>query len=244
MDRMIYLAMAGARQTAIAQASNSHNLANASTPGFRADLDAFSSLPVLGPTHASRVYASNERAGVDLEPGVVTSTGRDLDVAMSEGGYLAVQAPDGGEAYTRAGDLRVSAQGLLTTGAGHPVLGNGGPIAVPPFERLQIGSDGTVSVLPLGQSGGTLAVVDRLRLVRPEASQLDKRADGLLGTPQPAAADASVRVEAGALESSNVNPVDALVNMIELARLFEMNVRNMKTAAENEAATNQLLRIG
>jgi flagellar basal-body rod protein FlgF len=119
MDRMIYLAMSGAKQVALAQATNSHNLANSSTPGFRADLDALTSLPVHGPTHASRVYASDERAGVDLDPGVVSATGRDLDVAINGAGFIAVQARDGTEAYTRAGDLRVSAAGLLSTGAGH-----------------------------------------------------------------------------------------------------------------------------
>jgi len=243
MDDMIYVAMAGAKQTALAQASNSHNLSNASTPGFRADLDAFASLPVYGPTYASRVYASDERAGVDLDPGVITSTGRDLDVAINGSGYFAVQAPDGAEAYTRAGDLRITAQGLLTTGAGHPVIGNGGPVAVPPFERIQIGGDGTISVLPLGQSGGTLAVVDRLKLVNPSEGGISKRPDGLLGTAEPADADAAVRVESGAIESSNVNTVDALVKMIELARLYEMNVKTMQTASENEATTNQLLSI-
>jgi len=243
MDDMIYVAMAGAKQTALAQASNSHNLSNASTPGFRADLDAFASLPVYRPTYASRVYASDERAGVDLDPGVITSTGRDLDVAINGRGYFAVQAPDGAEAYTRAGDLRITAQGLLTTGAGHPVIGNGGPVAVPPFERIQIGGDGTISVLPLGQSGGTLAVVDRLKLVNPPEAGISKRPDGLLGTAEPADVDAAVRVDSGAIESSNVNTVDALVNMIELARLYEMNVKTMQTASENEAATNQLLSI-
>lgn len=243
MDRMIYLSMAGAKQVELAQASNSHNLANASTPGFRADLDAFASLPVYGPTEASRVYPSNEREGVDLETGVITATGRELDVAVNGDGYLTVQAPDGSEAYTRSGDFRVSAQGLLTTGAGHPVMGNGGPVALPPFERIAIGSDGTISILPLGQSGGTLAVVDRLKLVNPEPATISKGADGLLRTPAPAEADAAVQVQSGALESSNVNTVEALVNMIELARLYEMNVKAMRNASDNEAATNQLLRI-
>lgn len=243
MDRMIYLAMSGAKQIALAQASNSHNLANASTTGFRADLDAFASLPVHGPTHASRVYASDERAGVNLDTGVVTSTGRDLDVAVNGTGYIAVQAPDGAEAYTRAGDLRVTAQGLLTTGAGHPVMGNGGPLALPPFDRIQIGADGTISILPLGQGGGSLAVVDRIKLVNPPDTAISKRADGLLATAEPTPADASVRLESGALESSNVNTVEALVNMIELARLFEMNVKTMNAAADNEASTNQLLRL-
>lgn len=244
MDRMIYLAMSGAKQVALAQATNSHNLANASTPGFRADLDALTSLPVHGPTHASRVYASDERAGVDLDPGVVSSTGRDLDIAVNGTGLIAVQARDGAQAYTRAGDLRVSAAGLLSTGAGHPVMGNGGPIAIPPFERIQIGADGTISIVPLGQGNGSLAVIDRIKLVDPPRESIVKRPDGLLGTAEPAEADATVRVQSGALEASNVNTVDALVNMIELARLFEMNVKTMQAASENEAATNRLLALG
>ena len=244
MDRMVYLAMSGAKQIALAQANNSNNLANASTPGFRADLEAFASLPVNGPSIASRVYASDESAGVDLDAGVVTATGNNMDVAISREGYFSVQAPDGSEAYTRAGDFRVTAQGLLTNGAGHPVLGNGGPVALPPFERIQIGSDGTISIQPLGQSGSSLAVVDRLKLVNPDPTTLKKRPDGLLGTPDIADADAAVQVQSGALESSNVNTVEALVNMIELARMFEMNVKTMKTAAENDAATNQILRLG
>jgi flagellar basal-body rod protein FlgF len=244
MDRMIYLAMSGAKQVALAQATNSHNLANASTPGFRADLDALTSLPVHGPTHASRVYASDERAGVDLDPGVVSATGRDLDVAINGAGFIAVQAPDGTEAYTRAGDLRVSAAGLLSTGAGHAVMGNGGPVAIPPFERIQIGADGTISIVPLGQGSGSLAVIDRIKLVNPPRAGIDKRPDGLLGTAAAADADAAVRLESGALEGSNVNTVDALVNMIELARQFEMNVKTMQAASENEAATNRLLALG
>jgi flagellar basal-body rod protein FlgF len=243
MDDMVYLAMSGAKQIALAQANNSNNLANASTPGFRADLEAFASLPVAGPTLASRVYASDESVGVDLEPGVITATGNKLDVAISTQGYFSVQSPDGSEAYSRAGDFRVSAQGLLTNGAGHPVLGNGGPIALPPFEQVQIGTDGTISIQPLGQTGSALAVVDRLKLVNPDPATIVKRADGLLGTPEPAEADASVQVQSGALESSNVNTVEALVNMIELARMFEMNVKTMKTAADNDEATNQILRL-
>jgi flagellar basal-body rod protein FlgF len=243
MDRMVYLAMSGATQIALAQANNSHNLANASTPGFRADLQAFASLPVTGPTLASRVYASDESAGVNLDAGVVTATGNALDVAISRQGYFSVQAPDGSEAYTRAGDFRVSAQGLLTNGAGHPVLGNGGPVALPPFEQIEIGTDGTISIQPLGQSATSRAVVDRLKLVNPDPATIVKRADGLLGTTQAVDADAAVQVRSGALESSNVNTVEALVNMIELARMFEMNVKTMSTASENDAATNQILRL-
>jgi flagellar basal-body rod protein FlgF len=244
MDRVIYLAMAGAKQLALAQATNSNNLANASTPGFRADLESFTALPVEGPTYGSRIYVSDERAGVDLDPGVINSTGRELDVAINGAGFIAVQASDGAEAYTRAGDFRITAEGLLTTGAGHPVMGNGGPVAVPPFERIQIGVDGTVSIQPLGQAGASLAVIDRIKLVNPPAQGIEKRADGLLGTPTPAEADASVRLESGALESSNVNTVESLVKMIELARAFELNIKTMNAAAENETSTNQLLTIG
>jgi len=245
MDRMIYLAMAGAKQVALGQASNNHNLANVSTSGFRADLDAVASLPVHGPVHPSRVYASDERAGVDLSPGAINSTGRDLDVAINGDGFFTVQAPDGSEAYTRAGDLRLSPDGLLTTGAGHPLIGNGGPVALPPFERIEIGADGTLSIQPLGQPGAALAAVDRLKLVKPPAEQIEKGADGLLRMAggRPADPDAAVTVVSGALESSNVNPVDALVKMIELARLFEMNVKAKNAARENDASTTSLLKL-
>ncbi len=245
MDDLVYLAMAGAKQAALSLASTNNNLANASTTGFRADLDAFISLPVSGPGLESRVYVSDERAGVDLSPGVVVTTGRDLDVAINGSGYIAVQAPDGGEAYTRAGDLRVSAEGLVSNGVGQPVMGNGGPIALPPFERIEIGADGTISVQPLGQGASTLAVIDRIKLVNPPPTSLEKGADGLLRLTggAEAQAEASVRLESGALESSNVNVVEALVTMIERARMFEVNVKMMKVAAENDAASSQLLSL-
>lgn len=245
MDRMIFLAMAGAKQVALAQASNNHNLANVSSSGFRADLDAMRSLPVHGPVHPSRVFASDERAGVDLTPGEVNTTGNPLDVAINGDGLFAVQAPDGSEAYTRAGDLRLSADGLLTTSAGHPILGNGGPVALPPFEKVAIGADGTISVQPLGQPGAALAAVDRLKLVNPPKEIIEKGTDGLLRVAggEPAEADASVAVVSGALESSNVNPVEALVNMIELSRLYEMNIKAMSAAQENDTATASLLRL-
>jgi flagellar basal-body rod protein FlgF len=245
MDRMIYLSMAGAKQVELAQAANNHNLANATTTGFRADMDAFSNLPVYGPTLPSRVYASEDQAGVDLNAGAIVTTGRSLDVAVNGEGFIAVQAPDGSEAYTRAGDLRTNAQGILTTGTGHPVMGNGGPVALPPFERIQIGADGTISIQPLGQSADTLAAIDRIKLVNPEPGTVEKRPDGLLGVVGGAVADAdaSVALASGALETSNVNTVDAMVRMIELARLYEMNVKMMNIANENEGASAQLLSL-
>jgi flagellar basal-body rod protein FlgF len=245
MDRMLYVAMTGAQQTLRAQAITNHNLANVSTTGFRQDLAAFRSMPVFGDGLASRVYSMAERAGVDLNPGPVMSTGRDLDVAVDGEGWIAVQAPDGREAYTRAGNLKLSAQGMLTTAAGYPVLGEGGPIAIPPAEKLDIGGDGTISIRPLGEPAPTLVQVDRIRLVSPDPAELRKDEYGLLRRKddQPAPPDAAVRVVAGTLEGSNVNTAEALVNMIDLARQFELQIKMMRTAEENADATNQLLRM-
>jgi len=246
MDRMIYLAMSGAKQTLQAQGAVSQNLANVSTTGFRADFEQFRAMPVYGPGLPSRVYALHERPGIDFAPGAIMSTGRELDVAVtSDGGFIAVQAPDGSEAYTRAGDLRVSTSGLLETGAGHLVLGNGGPIAIPPAEKMEIGQDGTISIRPLGQAANTLAEVDRIKLVLPPLDQLDKGADGLLRMRSGVSLDpdAAVTLASGVIEGSNVNPVGAMVEMIELARRYEMQVKLMNTAREDDAAALQLMRL-
>lgn len=245
MDHMLYVAMSGAKETLIAQTSNSHNLANVNTAGFRQDLAQFRSMPVFGPGQPSRVYALTERPGVDFSPGTMQTTGRDLDLTVKGKGFIAVQAPDGSEAYTRAGDLRVSSSGLLLTGAGHPVLGNGGPVAIPPAEKLEVGDDGTISIRPLGQDAKSLAELDRIKLVNPPHDALEKGLDGLLHLREGGVAppDASVSLVAGALEGSNVNAVAALVNMITLARQFEMQVRMMNLAEENDASTAQMLRL-
>ncbi|MGE0388342.1 MAG: flagellar basal-body rod protein FlgF [Gammaproteobacteria bacterium] len=245
MDKMIWLAMSGAKQTFAAQAAANHNLANVNTTGFRADFNSMRSMPVFGDGHPSRVFALDERPGIDFSPGAIVQTGNDLDIAIDGEGFVAVQAPDGTEAYTRAGDLRLGANGQLTTGAGHPVLGNGAPIAVPPAETLTIGKDGTISIRPMGQSADVRAQVDRIKLVRPDTAALVKGPDGLFrrrdGAPE--AADASVRVAQGALESSNVNPVEALTTMIDLQRRYELEIKAMRTAQENDAASAQILRM-
>lgn len=245
MDRMIYVAMSGAQQDMLAQAAATQNLANANTTGFRAELTAFRAQPVYGPGYPSRVYGMAESPGADFAPGTIQTTGRPLDVAVSGTGWIAVQAPDGSEAYTRAGDLRISTNGVLETANGRPVLGNGGPIAIPPHQKLNIGSDGTVSIVPLGQQPNTLAVVDRIKLVNPPESDLVRGPDGLFlprnGKPVPP--DASVRLVSGALESSNVNAVGAMVRMIELARSFDMQVKMMQVARKNDQAATQLMQI-
>jgi len=245
MDRMLYVAMTGAKQTMFAQSVNSNNLANASTTGFRADLNKFVSAPVSGAGYPTRINTMVITQETDFTPGNINSTGREMDIAIKGNGWITVQAEDGSEAYTRAGDLRVEAGGLLTNGAGHPVMGNGGPIVLPPAEKLEIGVDGTISIRPVGQSATALVTVDRLKLVNPESSQLIKGLDGLMRTKDglPAAVDANTRLVSGALESSNVNPIDALVKQITLARQFETQIKAMSTVDENAQITTQMMRI-
>ncbi|HHI94388.1 MAG TPA: flagellar basal-body rod protein FlgF [Gammaproteobacteria bacterium] len=245
MDRMLYVAMSGARQTMLAQTANSHNLANANTDGFRADLAAFRSLPVYGAGEATRVYAMTESVGVDTTSGTINSTGRDLDIAINGEGWIAAQAPDGSEVYTRTGSLRIVDGGILKTASGLAVLGNGGPIAIPPSEKIEIGSDGTVSIQGIGQTPNALTVLDRIKLVKVDSALLVKGEDGLLRTRDDSGAvpDATVKVIAGALETSNVNTVEAMVNLISLARQYETQVKMMKTAEETDNAATQLLSL-
>ncbi|MEO8063031.1 MAG: flagellar basal-body rod protein FlgF [Pseudomonadota bacterium] len=246
MDRMLYVAMSGAKETLRAQAVNNHNLANASTTGFRADMAAFQSRAVDGSGYASRVYTQSASTGWDHKQGAMLSTGRDLDVAVNGPGWIAVQGADGKEAYTRAGDLQVDATGQLTTGAGHPVLGDGGPLVIPPYSSIFVAGDGSISIVAQGQSPQTTSTIGRLKLVNPPNDQIDRSDDGLFrmkdGSNPPA--DAAVQVGSGVLESSNVNAAEAMVNMIELARHFEMQVKAIRTAEENATAAQQLMRMG
>lgn len=244
MDRFLYISMSGAKEALRAQTVNNHNLANASTTGFRADLSAFQSRAVAGSGHASRAYATNATIGWDSSQGALLSTGRDLDVGIQGPGWIAVQGPDGREAYTRAGDLRVDPSGVLMNGAGQTVLGEGGPISVPPNTSMMIAADGTISIVPVGQGPETTSQVGRIKLVNPPAESLARGDDGLFrmadGTDAPP--DANVRLASGVLESSNVNVADAMVNMIELSRHFDLQVKAMRTAEENAAASAQLLK--
>jgi len=243
MDRSLYVAMSGAKETLQAQAANNHNLANASTTGFKADLAAFQSRAVQGPGYASRVYSTTGSVGYDATSGALSSTGQELDVAVQGDGWLAVQAVNGQEAYTRAGDLHVDSSGLLLTATGHPVLGDNGPITVPPYSAINVGRDGTISIVPAGQQASTMASVGRIKLVNPSESELQRGDDGLFRTinGEPATSDATVSVASGVLESSNVNVADAMVQMIELSRRFDLQVKSMKTTEEDAQATAKLL---
>lgn len=246
MDRVLFVVANGGKQLMHAQAVNSHNLANANTVGFQQDLANFRTQLVVGDGFESRAYATAEDVGVSVEKGDIQGTGRPLDVAVNGDGWIAVQSPDGSEAYTRAGNLQVNINGQLMTGAGHPVLGDAGPLVVPEYEKLEIGADGTISVRPIGQQPSTLAEVGRIKLVAPEADNLVKGADGLLRTRDGAPAEpaADVTLISGALEGSNVNAVEALVNMIGLARQFEVSVKVMQTAEQMDEQTTRLMELG
>jgi len=241
MDRLIYLAMAGAKATMQRQETLANNLANASTTGFRAEMAAFRAVPVEGSGARTRVYALDSTIGYDATPGQIAATGRNLDVAMRGGAWLAVQARDGTEAYTRGGSLDIDAQGTLVTTAGLTVLGDGGPIQVPRDTQVAIAADGTVSAI---DAQGRSSSIGRLKLVTPEAP-LVRGGDGLFrGSGGDLDADASARVQDGALEGSNVSTVETMVQMIAAARQFEAQMRSLTTAEGNDKTASQLLSIG
>jgi flagellar basal-body rod protein FlgF len=243
MDKSLYVAMSGAKETLRAQAANNHNLANVSTTGFKADLSAFQSRAVSGPGYASRVYATDTSVGWDTSSGAQIQTGNALDLSVNGPGYIAVQDMTGNEAYTRAGDLHVEPTGQLTTATGLPVMGDNGPISVPPYSSVAVAKDGTISVIPLGQTAQTSAIVGRIKLVNPPASTLQRGADGLFHStsPDPVAADAATTVTPGTLESSNVNIASSMVNMIELARQFDMQIKSLHTADQDAQSSTKLL---
>jgi|ERR1700761_1395345 len=243
MDRSVYVAMTGATQIMRAQDAVSHNLANASTVGFKSELNAFQSVPVLGQGLGTRINAVAQGIGQDVAQGTISTTGRSLDVSVQGSGWIAVQTPDGNEGYTRAGDLQLTADGGLTDSRGNQVLGNSGPINLPDAAQISIGNDGTVSTVPLGQGPDSVATVDRIRLVNPDPSQMQMGSDGLMhmndGTQAPT--DADVRLSSGTLEGSNVNPSAELVKMISLSRQYDMQVKSIRTSEDNADSAKQLL---
>lgn len=235
MSELLSTVMNGARLVMKAQAVNANNLANAGTDGFRAEL-----------VHVSTAGGvESQTTTPDFSQGMIRTTGNSLDISVDGPGWIAIQTPEGGEGYTRRGDLRVDAFGLLTNGAGQPVLGNGGPIALPPFSALEIAADGTISIRPLGQDATTIAVVDRIKLALPDESRLRRGEDGIMRLPDPetAPADATVRVQSGTLEGSNVNAVGELLKMIDLSRQFEAQVRLMRSAEENSSSLASVLSL-
>jgi flagellar basal-body rod protein FlgF len=242
MDRLIYLSMSGAKATLQRQDSLANNLANASTAGFRAELQAFRAVPVQGDGASTRVYALESSVGWDNSAGPVESTGRSLDVALRGNAWLSVQSLDGTEAYTRAGALQVNNEGQLVTLGGLPVAGDGGPITLPPNSKVEIADDGSITTT-VGSDRPQQA--GRLKLVTPETT-LNRGADGLFRAADgnDLTSDTTARLRSGALEGSNVNPVATMVAMISAARQFEQQMKSLQGAEQREQGAAKLLAPG
>lgn len=245
MDNLLYTAAAGAREIMMTQSVLTNNLANASTPGFRKDLQTTQSSYLLGPGLDTRVFAGERDHTFDSTEGKVQPTGRSLDISINGEGWIAVQGEDGSEALTRRGDMKVNALGQLVNGAGNPILGNAGPIAIPPAREIEIGSDGTVSIIPQDSDDQIMSTIDRIKLVNPLDAGLYKGMDGLIrsSTEFEFDADAEIRVVSGSLEASNVNPIEMMVSMIEMSRRLESHVKTIETIEQLDQSSSQLMRV-
>ncbi|OZB73589.1 MAG: flagellar basal-body rod protein FlgF [Thiomonas sp. 14-64-326] len=241
----LWIAATGARAVLRQQAVTTNNLANVNTTGYRGEQAQFRALPVYGNALPTSAYTTVQGNSANLQEGPINHTGRNLDVAIRGSGWIAVQAPNGDTAYTRNGDLQVSASGILSTSDGRPVLGqSGAPISVPPLESVQIGADGTISGVPVGSQPNALVVINRIQLVNPPPAQMQRGADGLFRDTQgPAPADGNVQLAVGALEGSNVNPVQAMIQILDNTRAFEMQTKLMQTVDQNHQAATQLLNV-
>lgn len=245
MDRLIYTAMTGASHILQQQAAVSENLANNNTPGFRAQINAFRAVPLQGEGLPTRIFVVDSTAGADFTPGALQPTGRPLDIAIDGKGWIAVQGPDGVEAYTRNGSLTVTPEGVLQTRSGLNVLGEGGPITLPPNAEVTISKDGTISTVSADNQRNAVTVVGRIKLTNPPEAQLVRGTDGLFRTRdgQPAPADATVTIVPEHIESSNVNTVEAIVSMITLARHFDTQMKLLQTADNNAKSASQILSL-
>lgn len=246
MDKLIYTAASGLKGHMAAQAAIANNMANASTIGFRAERVVFDQLSVKGDGLLSRQPASEEITDLDRRPGAIFSTGKPLDIAVAGDAWMAVQAADGSEAYTRRGDLSVAASGVLETGDGFPVIGSGGPITVPPAQRITITPDGNIAIVPFGAAPGSAPViVDKIKLASVKGSDTVKGLDNLLHVRGGGAlpGDPTATVVSGSLEGSNVNLTEALVDMIENQRSYEVQANLIKSAKELDEGGASLMRL-
>lgn len=245
MDKLIYTAMTGASHVLTRQALISSNMSNINTPGYRGTEAAFKAVPLHGEGLPTRTFVVNAATGYDFTPGDLQETGRPLDAAINGKGWFTVKLADGSEAYTRDGSLTISPTGILQTRNGLTVQGDNGPIAIPPNTSLSIGKDGTISAIPQGSQASQIVIVGRLKLVNPPEKQLVRGDDGLfrLNNGQTANADPNIEVTSGNLEGSNVNMVTAMVDMISLARQFDMQMKMLKTASDNAQQAGQILNV-
>jgi len=245
MDKLVYTAATGLRAHMQAQAAIANNMANASTIGFRAEKVNFNSLLLKGAGFDSRQPASENVTDFDRSAGAVTTTGRNLDVAIPGDQWMAVQANDGNEGYTRRGDLNISATGVLETGDGFPVMGSGGPITVPPATSVSIAQDGTISIIPVGGDAKNPQVIDRIKFASAQGSQTVKGLDNLIhvqgGGILPT--DENAKCISGALEQSNVNMTQSLVDMIENQRSYEVQANLMKSAKDMDESAASVMRM-
>lgn len=246
MDRAVYIAMTGAKNNMLSQTSHANNLANASTTGFKADWAQARAIPVWGEFHPSRAFALTERPASDFNDGALIETGNELDTAIAGDGFFAVIDGNGQEAYTRRGDFAVTPNGDLINGSGQPVFGQGGPIVLPPYEKLEIGNDGTISIRPAGAGPSEMVAIDVIKLVNPNFQNFEKGTDGLFrpinGAPI-LEADETLRVISGFVENSNVNSVSELTNLLSLNRQYEVQVKMMKTADDMSQASERILQL-
>nr|WP_281392655.1 flagellar basal body rod protein FlgF [Sphingomonas abaci] len=244
---MVYTAATGLRAHMAAQAAIANNMANGSTTGFRADRVVFDRIELKGgPAQiAARMPTAEEVTDADRTAGAIQQTGRPLDVAVSGDAWIAVQAADGQEAYTRRGDLEIAPSGVLQTGDGHIVMGQSGPITLPPASSVSIGADGSITIVPQGADATQTQIVDKLKLASAKGTDTVKGLDNLLyvrgGGTLPEDLDA--RVQGGALEGSNVNMTQALVDMIENQRSYEVTANLMKSAKDMDESSTSLLRL-
>lgn len=247
MDRLIYTAMSGASQTLSRQAAVAHNLANANATGYKAEEHRLRAVQVQSQAQQqglpTRAFAVDASTHTDFAAGPMVHTARPLDLAVQGPGWIALQLPDGSEAYTRNGSLQLDVNGILQTRSGIPVQGDGGPITIPPEVKLSIGGDGTISSLPESGAQNTVSVIGRFKLVNPPQEDLVRGEDGLfrLRDGQSAPVDEKVMVLAGSLEGSNVNTAEQMVHMISLARQFEMQMKMLSSADANDRAATQIL---
>ncbi|OIQ81045.1 flagellar basal-body rod protein FlgF [mine drainage metagenome] len=244
MDRLLYIAMNGAKHSLYQQAVTAQNLANASTTAYKSQNTAFRAVPVVGPGAPTRTFVVDSTPNADLSSGGMQTTGRPLDVAVQGNGWIAVQDASGQPAYTRNGSLQVGMNGQLVTSNGLPVLGTGGPIAIPANSEVSVGKDGTVTVIT-NNLYNAATTIDQIRLVNPADADMVRGDDGLFRqrNGQPAPADASVSLATGALESSNVSSVNALISMINQSRYFDMQMELMQKAADNDTHAVQVMSL-
>lgn len=246
MDKLIYSSLSAMRAAMARQTMTANNLANVNTAGFRGEMSSSTALWLKGDGFDSRATNSGEVTSADMSEGTISETGRPLDIAVQgKDTLLAVQSREGDEAYTRRGDLQLSDSGLLTTGDGMPVLGDGGPITLPPYDKLTIAADGTISIVPQGGDPSQVQTVDRLKLVSVNGASIAKGLDGLFrdrngGTLAP---DPQAAVRQGAIEGSNVNVSATLIDMIEASRDWDMQVKMMSAAQDIDKASSDLMRF-